>query len=316
MKRQLLLILSFLLLQMQFVFSQCVSIELSIIWKTGYDIIRKDSIINIPILNVTYRNNCDTDYYFLNLDGSENNLPRIPCTILDNVPYEEYVQPNYIQSEKLYGKYANQKFSVQIGRNHYYTTGWRVFWISDFTDITSEYVNCYLSRIYAFISHDKNLDDHAKITHGGAYKLDFKQEDLVQDSLLNSVGERFVFLKSGETFNNTYNLLPFHIVNGCFTFFIHDNKIDNYVLSSEYDSELRKFVEIKHELPTLVGEYHLYSGAFNTNKVTVCFGEQSDDRNLEYLRCIQNQENQMDNVEKQDRKEKKKEKRKKKLMIK
>ena len=36
---------------------------------------------------------------------------------------------------------------------------------------------------------------------------------------------------------------------------------------------MKKNVEQELELPEIVGEYQLYSGAFNTNKVTVCFGE-------------------------------------------
>jgi len=64
MKPKILLITVFLFLQTNSIFSQCISIELSITWETGYDIFKKDSIVEIPSLNITYRNNCDTNYYF------------------------------------------------------------------------------------------------------------------------------------------------------------------------------------------------------------------------------------------------------------
>ena len=44
----------------------------------------------------------------------------------------------------------------------------------------------------------------------------------------------------------------------------YKNTIENYVLTYDHITKL--------ELPAIVGEYQLYSGGFNTNKVTVCFG--------------------------------------------
>jgi len=113
----------------------------------------------------------------------------------------------------------------------------------------------------------------SKKTPTGAIKLDFIVDDLLPENLINSVGERFVFLKSGETHSEPYNLIAFIILEGCFTFHTLDNIIENYVLTTQMDSATKRPVEQKLELPETVGEYFRYSGSFNTNKVTVCFGD-------------------------------------------
>ena len=116
-------------------------------------------------------------------------------------------------------------------------------------------------------------------------KWQFEPPDVLPENLLDSVGDKFVFLKSGETHIDTYNLVAFQIVEGCYTFFIDQEDIKDYVLHTEIIFTNRdwiinekgevtvKTIEHKLELPEIVGEYHLYSGAFNTNKVTVCFGK-------------------------------------------
>jgi hypothetical protein len=273
MKAKTIFIIAFLLLQESFLFSQSISIELSVSWRKGYDIIDKESMIYIPILNITYRNNCDTDYYFLNICETKDSFPNILCLLLDNVHYDEYAQADYIREEQLYGKYVNQTFKVYIGGRLSYGSIWDIDWVSDCTDISSEYVKCYLRRIYSYIRRDNDIKDYPKKNPDGTYRHGFTPEDLLPENCLNSVKEQFVFLKSGETYTYTYNLVAFQLVGGCFTFHTYNNLIENYVLGeSEYDAELKRVVAKKLLLPEIVGEYYRYSGAFNTNKVTVCFG--------------------------------------------
>lgn len=262
------------------IFSQCISVELSVSWEMGYDIVHYDSIISIPILNVTYRNNCDRDYYFLNVCENENSLPEMLCMILDNARYEDYVKREYVKN--LYGVNSNQNFCVNIGRWHSYGSSWHAYCDYDsitnkygrgYQDIKCEYVNCHLERIYEHIRHQNNLVRVSKKTPTGAIKFNFTIDDLLPENLINSVGEQFIFLKSGETHTDTYNLIAFKILGGCFTFHTFDNVIENYVLTTEMDSVTKRTVEQKLELPETVGEYFRYSGGFNTNKVTVCFGD-------------------------------------------
>jgi len=320
MKTKLLYITILLLLQGNLLFSQCISIELSIIWERGYDVFKIDSIASIPKLNITYRNNCDINYYFKRLCVVEDSLPNIACYMTCPPDYQKYKTIEDFIEHNIYNNgYINQNFRVEIKENIYYSKGgWRVH--SDFDDrLDKEIANCNIRDLYRFTQHHNKSKELFINRQQKPVKFRFESKDMHQDSLLIYFEDQFLFIKSNEIFVDTYNLFAFQIVEGCYTFYIGQEDIKNYVQSSEtiitekyFDDFLNretntKIIYPKHILPSVVGEYHLYSGAFNTNKVTVCFGEQSDDRNLEYLKCIQNQENQMDNVEKQ---EKKKEKRK------
>jgi len=124
--------------------------------------------------------------------------------------------------------------------------------------------NCHLGRINVNIQHNNDPDFLSKLSR----KHHFEPEDLLPENIiLDPVKDQFVFLKPNEIHTDTYNLVAYKIVEGCFTFFIKRKEIKNYVATykDEIDQEI--------ELPEIVGEYHRYSGAFNTNKVTVCFGE-------------------------------------------
>jgi hypothetical protein len=91
--------------------------------------------------------------------------------------------------------------------------------------------------------------------------------DITPENIISGfIKDQFVFLKSGETYIDTYNLIGFKLVEGCFTFMIDSEDIKDYVIGIGQETE-------EFELPAIVGEYSLYSGAFNTNKVTVCFGD-------------------------------------------
>ena len=125
-------------------------------------------------------------------------------------------------------------------------------------------VSCCLESLYEYIySYDYKKD---RIRRSA-----FMPSDMTPDTIMGSVKDQFVFLKPNETHVDTYNLIGYKIVEGCFTFTFHKNTIENYVLYTEYDVGINKQIEL--ELPSVVGDYQLYSGAFNTNKVTVCFGE-------------------------------------------
>ena len=274
MKAKTLLITTLLFLQVHFLFSQCISIELSVTWEMGHDIFEEDSIVYIPNLHIIYRNNCSTNFYFLKMSGSGNGLPCICYSARphpDNIDYFLW-STNYRERAKEYFNYANDNFNVTIGGRPSFGDCWLIY--NDTIDITKagyrDVINSDLYNKYGYIYYE--ILKNAIFSYGFG-RRDFKPSDLTVEHILDSVKDQFVFLKQGEIFIDTYNLVAFKIVEGCFTFYIAQDAIMSYVLMQEYDWEMSRFFDVEHELPAIVGEYHRYTGAFNTNKVTVCFGE-------------------------------------------
>jgi len=256
MKAKILFITLFLLLQGKSVFTQCISIELSITWKLGYDIFNKDSVINIPMLNIIYRNNCDTNYYFFKISAKDGKH-MVMCPALRS--FTNNSTP--LSRAMAHDNYANENFDVKIGRSPRNNIGW---WIEGGNaDYVRKYgidhdIRCCLHDIYEYFNFGR-YDTSERLKHGYFQPSLFTPENI----LSGSVQYQFVFLKPGETHIDTYNLIGYKIVEGCFTFLISQDTIMSYVLGSD---------SIEIELPEIVGEYQLFSGAFNTNKITVCFG--------------------------------------------
>jgi len=261
MKVKTLLIIALLFLQWNFVFSQCISIELSVTWKMGYDIFNKDSVISIPMLNITYRNNCDTNYYFFKVSPRKDGYSMVRCYALRNI-FDHELQK--IAKSYQYN-YTNRAFNVLIGKGNSINKAWEI--VEDtieffLKDPSKERISCALQDIYQYLCSER-YNKSTKNNHKC-----FEPSIVTPENILSGSGlERFVFLKPNETHIDTYNLIGYKFVEGSFTFHIDQNVIKNYVLGLDAG----RTIEIK--LPAVVGEYQLYSGSFNTNKVTVCFGE-------------------------------------------
>jgi len=255
MKAKTFFITLFLFWQVQPLFSQCISIELSVTWEMKNDIFNKDSLVSTPIFHISYRNNCDDNYYFFKVSPRKDGSTMILCSAM--VQYEDN---DYLKRAKSHSNYANQNFNVIMGEEPWYDAGWKI--LNDTIDYHKgnhfESVGCELEEIYKYIYAENHFKRIIKMP------FDFVSSDITLENILCSVNDHFVFLKSGETFVDTYNLIGFKLVEGCFTFLIDKDVIENYVMGIHNE---------KLELPLVVGEYHRYSGAFNTNKVTVCFGE-------------------------------------------
>jgi len=261
MKAKTLFITLFLLLQMQSLFPQCISIELSVTWEMGSHIFYKDSIVSIPMLNITYRNHCDTNYYFFKVSSRKEGELIVLCPAM-----RTFAHFDLLKRAKAHHNYAKQNFYVIIEKTPWYNIGW------DIDNDTGDYddknhiinVKCCLDDIYRYIRSENNNTTTNQKKHWY-----FVQSILTIENILSgSVQDQFVFLNSGEVYTDTYNLIGYKLVEGCFTFLIGQNEIKNYVIT--YDES----IEQEFELPAKVGEYQRYSGAFNTNKVTVCFGEE------------------------------------------
>ena len=265
MKPKIFLITTLLFLQGQSLFSQCLSIELSVTWEMGYDIFKKDSLVSIPKLNITYRNNCDTNYYLLKISDNSDKLPLVICAVLTHPE----TPVTYREAAEKYRNYAKENFNVCIRGAFGWPSNW--FILSDSLDYSLPLVGCDLRDIYKYMFYENSNGRYG--APEGRFDLYLDLSHISIDSILGFAKDRFVFLKSGEAFVDTYNLIGFKMVEGCFTFLIDQEEIYNYVSKSRYDIEQKKFVQQEFELPKIAGEYQLYSGGFNTNKVTVCFGE-------------------------------------------
>jgi len=188
-------------------------------------------------------------------------------------PIEEYLQPNYLKRAKFHGNYSNTKYKVLIGGNPLFLKGWVIE--NDTMKSGVEYeidmINNDLADIYEYIyRNDWNFNtDSIDWT-----KFYFSETDVTSSGILNEVKDKFVFLKAGEVYTDTYNLIGFQVIKGCFTFCIEPNILKEYVNTAPiWDTNQSKYIEIKAPLPIQVGEYELYSGKFSSNIITIDFNE-------------------------------------------
>ncbi|MBU1014059.1 MAG: hypothetical protein KKG99_13755 [Bacteroidetes bacterium] len=253
-------------------YSQSVSIELSAKWVKGYDIFQKDSTIYYPELIITYRNNSDTNYYFQKISDSRCGLPMLPWGTLLQYPIEEYLNPNYLKRAKMHENFANDNYKVIIGGDASFSKGWII--VNDTVDIEVEQeqeidmVNDDLADIYEYIYREifsKQPDTLNEV------KTHYIESDLIPEVIIDKFKDKFVFLMPGETCIDTYNLIGFKLLKGGFTFCICPY-LPTYVYTTPiWDKNQSKYIETKTMLPKLVGEYKLYSGNFNSNKIAITF---------------------------------------------
>lgn len=251
-------------------YSQSLSIELSAKWVKGYDIFRKDSTIYYPELIITYRNNSDTNYYFQKVSDSRSGLPILPWGTLFQYTIEEYLKPNYLKRAKTHCNYANYNYKVIIGGNASFSKSWIV--VNDTVNIEVEQeidmINDDLADIYEYIYREIFSKKPDSLNE---FKTYFTESDIQPDVILDKFKDKFVFLKPGEIYIDTYNLVGFKLLKGGFTFYISPY-LPTYVYTTPiWDNNQSKYTETKTMLPKLVGEYKLYSGNFNSNKISITF---------------------------------------------
>ena len=271
------LIVVVLFFQCFLVFSQCISVELSVTWESGYDIFKKDSMVHIPKLHITYRNMSDVNLYFLKISNSRNGFPWIGCLISLHPHFsnfDDYLRwsRDYLARAKEHSNYANENFHVSIGGygNPTLIRDWVVFSDSIYfgeEEIEEDMINCSLGKIYEYMYRNDNSENIGE-------KVYFSPSDVTPENIFSTVKDQFVFLKHNEVYIDTYNLIGFKLVEGYFTFIINQKGFADYVLIQPiWDNDKSCLIEQKTELPEKVGEYHLYSGAFFSNSVTVNFSK-------------------------------------------
>lgn len=250
-------------------YSQSISIELSAKWYRGHDIFNEDSIIYYPELIITYRNNSDTNLYFRKVSQGHYGLPFFIKSGLLQYPICEYVNPDIKKRPKNYGNYSANNYSVEIG-DITFLQPW--FVTNDNLKIVAEQeidmINDNLADIYEFIYHEYYKEQADPL---GNDKTHYSVSDLLPEMILDKYKDKFVFLRPGEFFSDTYNLVGFQLLKACFTFCINPF-LPEYVYTTPFwDNNQSKYIDIKTPLPKVVGDYKLYSGNFNTNKITIAF---------------------------------------------
>ncbi len=170
----------------------------------------------------------------------------------------------------MYGDYTGKHYKVKIGESSFFKM-WTV--INDTSNIESEeeieidVTNSDLYYIYKYIYREnyKQMDSLDKS------KLYYTILDMVPEVILTKYNDKFVFLKPGESYTDTYNLIGFNLLKGSFTFYIRPH-LPPYVYTEPiWDSHQSRYIEGKALLPQTVGEYTLYSGNFYSNKITITF---------------------------------------------
>lgn len=241
-------------------FSQCISVELSIHWKSGKNLfsLNEDNFCS-PYLNITYRNNSEDAIYFLKISHSVSNFPELVRSGTIGRNDSTYELSNYED-------YSNLQYLIRLGASPNYFNNWEV--MIDTLDLNKEHeiasINDALADIYATLSNNY-LDSLIEI------KTHYTVSDITPDGILNILKDRFVFLRKGEIYTDTYNLVGFKVLKGCFTFFVEPNSLQAYVNTLVWDKKHLKYLEIKTLLPKTVSEYSLYSGNLNSNNITITF---------------------------------------------
>ncbi len=251
-----LLLLFAILFSSMHLFSQCISVELSILWeRESHPFSLNENDFCVPQLHITYRNNSDDAFYFLKVSQSVNNFPQL---------VRSGTLANYNPTQ--YGNYSNMQFLVKLGASPHYLDAWLV--MPDTLDPNKEHeiptINDDLADIYGSLSNSYSGSLNEFITH-------YTASDILPEVILDKYKDKFVFLRPGEIYTDTYNLVGFKLLEGCFTFYISPY-LPAYVYTTPiWDKNQSKFLEIKTALPKVVSEYKLYSGNFNSNKITITF---------------------------------------------
>lgn len=239
------LIIVILLLCITSLHSQSISIGLSVKWEKGTDVYNEDSIIYVPKLSITYRNNSDTNYYLNNLCVNCKNGIMFPTMRIQH--------PEYQKITNIYGDNLVDDYNVHIGSidDWIITNNNKVYGTTSCVSISKFYKILNIKRE----SEDIEIPEYCE------------HSSIELDKIIDSQNCRFIFLKSGEIKTNVYSLIGFQLVKGSFTFFIEPDSLKDYIYTLPIGDKHQPKVETA--LPKEVGEYKLFSGKFNTNKITI-----------------------------------------------
>ena len=236
---------------------QDVAINLSIEWnheeKFNIDELRRSPC---PFLRISYHNLTDDSIYMHKVYWQDKNIPVLP-------PGGFSVAYKYQDLKNI--KVANIKRNVYIGSRLPNDFWWDV--LSDSIDPYSEYeiplINETYNDIYRLL--------YGPIVSGKRLNTDSLYE-VTEDLVINEMKEKYVFLSRGSTYQESFNLLPFKIVGGHYSFMLLKEELDNFLYANPTWNKEKEIWEFsKVELPLMVNGFKLYDGEFYTNSVTVDF---------------------------------------------
>ncbi|OFX34739.1 MAG: hypothetical protein A2X08_00990 [Bacteroidetes bacterium GWA2_32_17] len=291
------LLLILLITLYKYGYSQCLSIELSIEWKSENNvlkIIENQDLICVPYLTITYRNNTEKNIYLLKTINNISKYPIISSTISLNTKMDlsEQVEKHLT--------FFDEEFNVYIGKSCYFGGGWEI--LGRNIDRNSEYEGSVIQNvicdIYEILKTQEllnNINDKYKLscfnysnkqilTYNEASKfiyenhsiefykneviLNYKDTDITNEKIINELKNNFVFLKEKQVYSEQFNLIGFYISGGNFNFTIEDSVSYGFVyLEPIFSEEEKRWNFQKKNLPEIINGYYLYKGNFNTNSV-------------------------------------------------
>lgn len=252
--------------------AQTISIELSVSWKLEKNIFSDDSI-NTPFLNITYRNNSDTNIYMKRIMAKPLNKPTVTVNSQQQETLDTIKCRLLTKAKNSLGYSSisqDQNYIVDIAKTQsFYNSQWDIVNEKD-TCIECEVdvINDVINNIYQYIYFEKHLEPL------DGYKLSFVESDITIENIVNNeiVNKCFVFLKSGEFQTDTFDISPFQLTKGNFLFSTNRNELVDYVSTQYSWNEIKKqYVEQHIKLPDEILGYKLYDGNFLTNEVKVNF---------------------------------------------
>lgn len=271
MKKKRLAIFAIALLVPFWVFSQDVSINLSILWKRCPNIFVKDSVSTYPLLIVTYSNLSENKYYFKKVADSRLGFPR---TYKGTEMYFPEGRPNLEYLAKTHGDYSDKKMMVCLNHWHQSWTSFvEVFEESTYEciikkkDENTEYcidqINDELTNIYNYLIRRKL--DKSEINDNF---LSNSQAKRMMDSMSVVIKEnkdRFVFLEPFETQTDTIDLSAFSECGGEYHFELLSDCLSPFL--PVYSKPKRDYIDTL--MPKEIDGYELYHGIVFTNDVSI-----------------------------------------------
>jgi len=215
--------------------SQNVIVELKTHWATEYNCLN-DTIGEVPYLDVIYKNNTGQDVYFVKV-----------CESFVYPDFSDVTMMNYVDKhdDDFIKKRAMRYLSYTSCYNVYVGDIWTIYDTvhnPEFDLITDEFINSDVYYIYEWM---KQQNPNICI-------LDSCGNDTVNT----------VFLKSGDSYTDSYNIAPLLINNGMYIFKIDGVKYNHkYAIAKYRDNCKDRGIPAKQKLlPERIGNFRRYDG--------------------------------------------------------
>lgn len=275
MKKYLLIIL----LLPTVIFSQEITINLSIEWKDDLN----ENVISFnksqnsfkPYLKITYKNLSDKNLYFFkyNVNDQYNN-PKIVsfCQNIEESLFSDLDSINFNN---------NHKTRIKLGDLFLYSFNDDPFSdISECNDVMNylekyyfeiwmieEYGEFYKNEFY--INSEKIFKKYLTITKEPISDITTLSRNLIS----NELSEYFVFLKRGEEYIEFVNIEGFEKIGGGYIFELEKTERMDYkiVKSDNQDYNIVGTQWKKIYYPKVIDSYHLFSGIIHSNSICIQF---------------------------------------------